>query len=115
MLTFLTILGRSVKVAGGLLAADLAAAYTLTLLSYPFIESMGDFMLVEAAILFILAGLLDFSSSIGGTQFRRVVLGSKEEYSSSRHKEIEKRAAVFIMGGLIMLMMLVVFALYVGP
>ena len=114
MLTFLTILGRSLRIAGGLLFADGVAAYGLTFLSYRFIETIGDSMLIEVAILFLMAGLLDFSSSIGAVQFRKTILGSKQEYSSSAHKEAEKKAAVFFLGGVILLLMLVVLALYAG-
>ena len=81
MLTFPTIIGRTLRIVGGLLLADGLAAFALTFLSYRFIEILGDFMLIEVAILFILAGLLDFSRSIGAVQFRKVILGSKQEYS----------------------------------
>jgi hypothetical protein len=114
MLTFLTILGRSLRITLGLLAADGLAAYGLSFLSYRFIESFGDSILVEIAILFIIAGLLDFSSSIGAVQFRRTILGSKQEYSSSAHKEAEKKASVFFLSGMILLLVLVVLALYAG-
>ena len=115
MLTFLTILSRSVRIAGGLLVADGLAAYGLTFLNYRFIETIGDSMLIEVAILFIIAGLLDFSSSIGAVQFRKTILGSKQEYSSSAHKEAEKKASVFFLGGVTLLLVLVLLALYVGP
>ncbi len=114
MLTFLTILGRSLRIAGGLLVADGLAAYSLTFLSYRFIETIGDSMLIEVAILFLLAGLLDFYSSVGAVQFRKVVLGSKQEYSSSAHKEAEKKALVSFLSGVILLLMLIVLALYAG-
>jgi hypothetical protein len=112
MLTFLVILGKSLRIAGVLLSADYVLAYVLTFLGYSFVETIGDFMLLEAAILFILAGLLDFSSSIGATQFRKTLLHSKQEYSSLRHKEVERRAAVFFLGGLVIFVVLVIFALY---
>ena len=72
-------------------------------------------MLIEVAVLFILAGLLDFSRSIGAVEFRKMILGSKQEYSSSAHKEAEKKAVVFFLGGIILLSMLVVLAIYSGP
>jgi len=114
MLTFLTILGRSLRIASGLLVADSVAAYGLTFLGYSFIEIIGDLMLIEVAILFIIAGLLDFSSSVGAVQFRKTILGSKQEYSSSAHKEAERKASVFFLGGVILLFSLVVLALYAG-
>jgi len=114
MLTFLTILGRSLRVTVGLLVADSLAAYSLTFVSYRFIEIIGDSMLIEVAILFIIAGLFDFSSSIGAVQLRKTILGSKQEYSSSRHKEAEKKASVFFLSGAILLLALVILALYAG-
>ncbi|MGA3109350.1 MAG: hypothetical protein ABSD99_07815 [Candidatus Bathyarchaeia archaeon] len=114
MLTFPTILGRSLRIVGGLLLADGLAAYGLTFLSYRFIDTLGDSMLIEVAVLFILAGLLDFSSSIGAVEFRKTILGSKQEYSSSTHKEAERKATVFFLGGVILLLMLIVMALYAG-
>ena len=74
MLTFLTIIGRSMRIAGVLLAADVLLSYCLTFLSYRFIETIGDSMLIEVALLFLLAGLLDFYSSVGAVQFRKVIL-----------------------------------------
>jgi hypothetical protein len=112
MLTLLTVLGRSVRLVLGLLVADGLAAYGLTFLGYSFIEVMGDLMLVEVALLFLLAGLLDFSTSIGAAQFRKTILGSKQGYSSSRHKEAEGKAVVFFVAGLIIFLTLIIFALY---
>jgi hypothetical protein len=112
MLTFLAILGRSLRIAAALLAVDSILAYVLTLLTYSFVETMGDLMLFEVAILFILAGLLDFSSSIGAAQFRKTILHSKLEYSSVTHKEVERKAAVFFLGGLIIFLVLVLFAIF---
>jgi hypothetical protein len=107
MLTFLAICIRSLRNAGGVLAADILVAYGISFSGFRFIELLGDLMLLEVAILFIAAGLLDFSSSIGAVQFRKVILGSKEAYSRSAHSEAEKRAVVFFMTGLIIFMILI--------
>jgi hypothetical protein len=112
MLSFLTIIRRSLLVVVIALAADGAIAYLLTLVQYAFAETMGDLMLVEAAALFILAGLIDFSTSIGATQFRKTVLASKQDYSPFKHKEYERRALIFLIAGLILLGMLVFVAVY---
>jgi len=112
MLTLLTVLGRSARLALVLLFADGLAAYGLTFLGFHFIEVIGDLMLIEVAILFMLAGLLDFFTSIGAAQLRKILLGSKQGYSSSRHKEAEKKALVYFLGGLIIFLILIVFALY---
>ena len=95
-----------------LLVADGLAAYGLTFLNFRFVEVMGDLMLIEVAILFVLAGILDFSNSIGAAQFRKTMLGSKEGYSSSKHKETQRTALVYFLGGLIIFLMLIVLALY---
>ena len=112
MLTFLAILGRSLRIAAALIVVDFILAYVLTLLTYSLVETMGDLMLFEVAILFILAGLLDFSSSIGAAQFRKTLLHSKLEYSPAKHKEVERKAAVFFLGGLIIFLVLVLFAIF---
>jgi len=111
MLTFLAICIRSLRIAGGLVAADILVAYGLSFSGFSFIELLGDSMLVEVAILFIVGGLIDFSSSIGAVQLRKTILGSKQEYSRSAHKEAEKRALMFFMTGLIMFVILIVIAI----
>ena len=112
MLRFLTILRKSLMVVLIALAADGVVAYALTSAQYAFAETMGDFMLVEAAALFILAGLVDFSTSIGAVQFRKTLLASKQEYSAARHKEYERKALTFLIAGLILLGILVAVAVY---
>jgi hypothetical protein len=80
--------------------------------NYPFAEVIGDFMLVEAAGFFIIAGLIDFSASLSAVQFRRVVLRSQREYSVATHKDYARKALVFLMVGLFLLGILVVVAIY---
>ena len=94
------------------LAVDSAIAYFLTFLHYSFVEIMGDVMLVEAAALFILAGIVDFSASVGAIAFRKAILGSKREYSATTHKDYERQASVLLIAGLILLGILVVVALH---
>ena len=115
MLSFLTIIRKSLLIVLIALAADSAIAYLLTLAHYALAEIMGDFVLVESAFLFIVAGLVDFSTSIGAVQFRKTVLASKQEYSASRHKEYARKALVFLIAGLILLGILVVVAVYLLP
>jgi len=111
MLTFLRLLAKSLLIAAVLLVSDGVAAYGFTFLSYRFIETLGDMMLIEVAVLFIIAGLVDFYSSVGAVQFR-MILGSKQEYSSSGHKDAEKKALVFLIAGVILLSVMVTLALY---
>jgi len=111
MLTFLAIFIKSVRNAGGIIAVDVLVTYVISFYGLSFIELVGDLMLVEVALLFIAAGLIDFSSSIGGVQLRKVIMGSKEGYSRSAHKEAEKRASLFFLTGLIIFLLLIVIAI----
>jgi hypothetical protein len=112
MLTLLKILRRSLLLAVGLLAADVAAGYLLTYLRFSFVETFGDLMLGEIALLFIAAGILDLGFSVGVAQFRKAFLESKQGYSSARHKEFERRAAVLLLAGLTLFAVLVFVAVY---
>jgi hypothetical protein len=112
MLSYLETLRRSLLVAFGFSVFDVAAAYLLTLFRYSFTETIGDFILIEVAFLFILAGLLDFGSSIGMAQVRKVILGSKEEYSSAKHKDTERKALVFLFAGIFLFLALTAIAVY---
>ena len=112
MLSFLGILRRSLQLAAAMLAVDCVAAYLLIFFKYTFIEVIGDLMLGEVAVLFILAGLWDFASSIGMIQFRKIVLSSNEGYSSSKHKESERKASVLFLAGLFLFLILIVAAIY---
>ena len=112
MLTFSEILRRSILLNVVLLAIDAVAAYFFALFKYSFVESFGDMILVEVAILFVLAGLMDFGSSIGMAQFRKVFSSSKESYSASKRKDSERRAFVFLFAGLILFSILIAAAIY---
>lgn len=108
MLRLLRVLRSSLQLTAALLAVDGGVAYVLTLLHYTLVESLGDLMLAEVAVLFILAGVLDFASSIGVAQFRKTFLGSKQGYSSSKHKASLRSASVLLVAGLILLAILIV-------
>ena len=112
MLRFLPPLVRALRLVGGLLVADAFTAYLLTFFGHNFVEVAGDLMLVEVAVLFIVAGLLDFSTSIGAAQFRKTIFAAKQGYSAARHKEAGWKALVFFLAGLILLLILVTAALY---
>jgi hypothetical protein len=73
---------------------------------------LGDLMLVEVAVLFVMAGILDFASSIGMAQFRKAFLSSKEDYSPEKRKEKERTAMVFLFTGLSLLGFMIVLLLY---
>ena len=109
MLTFPKILGRSLLIAAGAMLVDGLVASAATLFGFSFIEIMGDLMLVEVAVLFLMAGLVDFSGSVGATQLRKVVFGSGQ-YSPAAHKEAGRKALVFVLGGTFLFVILIAFA-----
>ena len=115
MLTFPKILGRSLLIAAGAMLVDGLGSYAATLFGFSFVEVMGDLMLVEVAALFLIAGLIDFSSSVGAAHLRRAMLGSKQEYSSLAHKEAGQKALVLVLSGTFMFAVLIVFAIAVLP
>jgi len=86
-------------IVAGAIASDVLIAYGTMLFGFSFKEIIGDLMLIEVAILFVVAGLIDFSSSIGAVQLRKSVLRSKQDYSQAAHKEAEKKAAVLVVAG----------------
>jgi hypothetical protein len=92
------------------IAGDGFVAYGMIPFGFSFIEIIGDLMLVEVAILFLAAGLIDFSSSIGAVQFRKSVLGFKQDYSQSAHKEAERKAAVLVLAGVVIFAILIAIA-----
>ena len=110
MLTFPRILARSLLVAAGAMLGDGLVSFVLSLFGLSFIEIVGDLMLVEIAVLFLVAGLIEFSYSIGGAGFRKNVLGSKQEYSQSAHKEAGRKALVLILAGVFMFVVLIAVA-----
>jgi hypothetical protein len=108
MLTFLRTLVRGTEWAAVLLVTDALVSSSLGL---GFVEILGDLMLVEVGVLFVLAGLIDFASSIGAAQFRKTILKSKEGYSDSKHKESERRASIALIAGVILFLLLILAAI----
>jgi hypothetical protein len=108
----LRVLRSSLQLTLVLLAVDGGVAYVLTIFHYTLVESLGDLMLAEVAVLFILAGVLDFASSIGVAQFRKTFLGSKQGYSSSKHKSSLRSASILLVAGLMLLAILIVAAVF---
>jgi hypothetical protein len=111
MLTFPRILCRALLIVGFAVLGDGVVSFGSTRFGFSFIEVIGDVMLVEVAILFIVAALIEFSSSVGGAQLRRLVLGSRQEYSSSAHNEAGRKALVLVLAGMFMFAILIAIAL----
>jgi hypothetical protein len=109
VLTYTQVLFRSLKISAGLLFVDLLIAFLLRGVINPF-ETFGDMLLVETASLFLLAGFVDFGTSVGFVQFRKFVFASKETFSSEKRKEAERRAMGLVGSGLILLSILIALA-----
>ena len=113
MLTYTDVVRRSAKYAGLLLAGDVAVAL---LPFFTWIESsrigiIGDLLLVEVAILFTGAGILDVSSSAGMTGFRKL-FSSSTEYSAAKRREVERHLMVFLATAFLLLAAMVALAMY---
>jgi len=113
MLTFPKILGRSILICVSAIVVDALVSYATTLFGFSFIEIMGDLMLIEVAVLFLVAGIMDFSSSVGGVHLRKAVLGSRQEYSSSAHRETGRKALVLVVAGTLMFVTLIAIAIMI--
>jgi hypothetical protein len=74
-------------------------------------DTIGDLLLLEAAILAIAGGLVEFSRSKGVYEFRRVALQSKEDFSIAKHSEASKKAVVLFSAAAILFLLLVIVAL----
>jgi hypothetical protein len=57
-------------------------------------------LLVEAAVIFIIGGLIPLSSTIFFSRVRKHFLHSNEEWSVDKHKESEERANYLILTGI---------------
>ena len=101
---------RSLKFSALIGGVDLVAALVSGLDGFSPSETLGDLLLVEVAVLFILAGILDVGSSIGMAQLRRVVLASKEDFSSQNRKLAERRVMIVLFTGLILLTVMILLA-----
>jgi hypothetical protein len=112
MLNFLGILRRAILLAAAIIAVDGLVAYLLSFLNFAFVEMFGDLILVEVATMFILAGLIDFASSVGVAQFRKSFMSAPDGYSALKHKESARRASVLVLAGLILFVLLIAGAIF---
>jgi hypothetical protein len=68
--------------------------------SFSFSSTFWLLSMLEGGLLLIAGGGLDIISSMFGTEFRRLMTGSKVEYSSKDHKKQQGRATILILLGL---------------
>jgi hypothetical protein len=114
MLTFPKVLGKSLLITIGAILCDSLVSLGGTLFGFSFIEIVGDLMLVEVAVLFLIAGLIEFSSSVGAAHFRKAILGSKQGYDQAAHVAAGRRALVLVLAGTFMFLVLVAVAVLSG-
>jgi hypothetical protein len=113
MLTYADVFRQSLKYSGILLAVDLAVAFMpfSSWIDSSRIGTVGDLILVEVAALFIMAGILDISSSVGMVGFRKL-FSSNVEFSLAKRREAERHAMVFLICGFLLLVAMIVLAIY---
>jgi hypothetical protein len=111
VLTYTQVLFRSIKISAALVLLDGLIGIFLRGIIYP-IETFGDILLVEAAVLFLLAGIVDFGTSVGFAQFRKSLLLSKQAYSPEKRKESERRAIQLACSGALLLAILILLAAF---
>ena len=112
MLTYTQILKRSLKTVGATLAVDAVIAASSTLFGFSPSDVFGNLLLLETAALFIIAGILDFGSSAGIAQLRKIILPSKEGFSLVKRKENERSALVFVAAGVILMSIMILIAAF---
>jgi hypothetical protein len=64
-----------------------------------FREYFPAMLLVEAAVIFIIGGLIPLSSTIFFSRVRKHFLHSNEEWSADRHEESEKKGNYLVLTG----------------
>lgn len=113
MLTHTEVVKRSVKYAGLLLVLDVAASLTpfFRWIDTSSLGMLGNLLLVEVAVLFITAGILDISSSAGMTGLRKL-FSTNVEYSTVNRKDSERHALVFLFAALPLLAVMILLAAY---
>jgi len=98
-------------VAAALLGADIAVGELFMFIGLPPLETIGNLLLVEVGVLAIAGALVEFSQSKGVHEFRRVALQSKGNFSTAKHAEVSKRAAVLLSTAATLFLLLIVLSL----
>ena len=71
--------------------------------SYTFLPTFVLLALVEGAILLLIAGSLDLTSSVFYTKVRELLYKSREQYSLTEHNQAQRRANAYIVLGAVMI------------
>jgi uncharacterized membrane protein YedE/YeeE len=59
----------------------------------------GNLLLIETAALFLIAGIIDFGSSLAFFQLRKSISTKRDTYSANKRKDSERRALVLVCSG----------------
>jgi hypothetical protein len=109
--SYSTSIRKGFLVAAILIVADFVVGLLSMFVGLPSLETIGDLLLLEAGVLAIAGGLVEFSRSKGAHEFRRVALQSKDDFSIAKHSEASKKAIVFFSAAAILFLLLVTLAL----
>lgn len=82
---------------------NLAVWVLATVLGFSFFASLSTLALIEAALLMLIAGGADISSSIFMGKARQLVFGSKKDWSVEAQKASQQNAARYLIAGVLLL------------
>jgi len=84
-------------------AVNLGISVALTFYSLSIESTLAVASIIEAGLLMIIAGGIDFSASIFPSKIRQHVFKSGKEWSSKEHKKAEVSAAKYLLAGVLLL------------
>jgi hypothetical protein len=99
-------------IAGIILLINMVVASASTWLGLRATDVLGNLLLVEIATFFIVAGILDFATSVGIAQLRKVLFPGRGGFSTSGRRDSERSALVFVAVGLILSLIMILLALF---
>jgi hypothetical protein len=94
----------SLKIVLVLSAIDIAVATVGSFAGFSARSTFGDLLMFEAAVCFIVGGLLDFAKSAGAIGIRRVMFRARKFAEAEQGKANSREAAVvFMIAGFLLL------------
>jgi len=112
MLSYVQVFRRSLLISAAIFVMDFVLALALTWLGFALTDILGNLLLLETATFFVIGGILDFGTSAGIIQLRKLILSSKEGFSMAKRRESERNALVFVIAGVMLLSIMIVLALF---
>jgi len=101
---------KALKVSAAILTIDSLGTMLFRNYLSPY-AFFGDLLLIETSALFLIAGALDFGSSLTFTHLRRSMSLARETPDSSRRRDPERHALVMVSAGAILFIVLILLAL----